>query len=145
MRPLFSLQGLCAGLLLVAAGCTGKALPAVPKPFPVRGKVLLAGDRPLTGGVVTFRPVGDQSDGRYQGWGFVKPDGTFEVAAFSDATKGGGVAPGKYKIVMSTREEGEPRGSNAHLIPKQYTEEATTPLTIEIAVGDNDLPPFFLK
>jgi hypothetical protein len=132
-------------LLLAAAGCGPKALPAVVKPVPVRGKVLLPGDRPLTGGVVTFRPVGEPIAGRYQGWGFVKPDGTFEVAAFSDATKGGGVAPGKYKVIISVREEGEPTGSNAQLIPKVYTEETTTPLTIEIASGDNDLPPFVLK
>src|SRR5947209_3042979 len=108
--------------VLVASGCTAKALPPVPKAVPVRGKVMLAGGRPLTGGVVTFRPVGGEADGRYQGWGFVKADGSFEVAAFGGANRGG-VAPGSYKVVIATREEGEPRGSNAHLIPKVYTDE----------------------
>src|SRR3954447_5433144 len=106
MRPT-----ICA-LVLLAAGCGGPSLPAVTKPVPVKGKVLLPDGRPLSGGVVTLLPVGDTGR-RYQGWGFVKPDGTFEVAAFSDVSKGGGVAPGKYKVVVSAREEGEPRGSNA--------------------------------
>ena len=125
--------------LLVAAGCGPRALPSVPKPVPVRGKVVLAGNQPLTGGVVTLRPTGEEAAGRYQGWGFVKPDGSFEVAAFSDVNKGGGVAPGTYKVIVGTREEGEPRGSNAHLIPKQYTDESTTPLTVDVTTGENDL------
>jgi hypothetical protein len=118
-------------------------LPAVPKPTPVRGKVLL-GNQPLNGGVVTFKPTGEPA-GRYQGWGFVRQDGTFEVAAFSDATKGGGVAPGQYKVIVSVREEGEARGSNANLIPPIYADEKTTPLTVDIAEGENNLPPFVLK
>jgi hypothetical protein len=134
--------------LLTAApatvGCTAKALPPVAKPVPVRGKVMLAGGRPLTGGVVTLRPAGTGAGDRYQGWGFVKADGSFEVAAFGGGRKGG-VAPGSYKVVIAGREEGEPRGSNAHLIPKAYTDEATTPLTVEIGAGDNDLSPFMLE
>src|SRR5437763_1005787 len=107
MRPFRSLgPRICLlSLALAAAGCATKALPPVPKPVPVRGKLVLAGGRPLTGGVVTFRPVGDDADGRYQGWGFVKADGSFEVAAFGAVTKGGGVAPGRYKVVIATREE----------------------------------------
>jgi hypothetical protein len=131
-------------LLLLSAGCGPRALPEVPKPVPVRGKVLLPGNKPLVGGMVTFRPVGEPA-GRYQGWGFCKPDGTFEVNAFSDPSKGGGVAPGKYKVIIGEREEGEPRGSNAKLVPKAYSEEATTPLAVEIMEGENNLPPFVLK
>jgi hypothetical protein len=131
--------------LVFIAGCGPRALPSLPKPVPVRGKVMLAGNRPLTGGVVTLRPTGDGAEGRYQGWGFVKPDGSFEVAAFSDANKGGGVAPGKYKVIIGTREEGEPNGSNATSIPKKYTEESTTPLTIDVVEGENDLPPIVLN
>jgi hypothetical protein len=40
---------------------------------------------------------------------------------------------------------GEPRGSNAHLIPKAYTKETTSPLTIEVAAGENELPPIVLN
>ncbi|HEY1375547.1 MAG TPA: hypothetical protein VGF55_02075 [Gemmataceae bacterium] len=132
------------GGLLLAIGCA-KSLPPVAKPVPVKGRVVLADGRPLTGGVVTFRPTGDDLAGRYQGWGFVKPDGSFEVAAFSDATKGGGVAPGRYKVVIGPRDEGEPRGSNARLIPKRYTDDASTPLEVEIQPEDNVLQPFVLK
>jgi hypothetical protein len=135
----------CLLLLLTAgAGCGPPALPAMPKPVPVRGKVLLPGNKPLAGGMITFRPVGEP-EGRYQGWGFCKSDGTFEVNAFSDPTKGGGVAPGKYKVIIGEREDGEAKGSNAKQIPKIYTEESTTPLTVDIADGENNLPPFVLK
>jgi hypothetical protein len=131
-------------LVLLAVGCS-KDLPPQAKPFPVKGKVVLADGRPLTGGVVTFRPMGDDAARRYQGWGFVKADGSFEVAAFSDPGKGGGVAPGRYKVLIGLREEGEGRGSNANLIPKQFTEESTTPLEVDVAAADNVLPPFVLK
>jgi hypothetical protein len=133
-----------AALLLVAVGCA-PTLPEVAKPVPVKGTVVLPGGRPLSGGVVTFLPAGDRLAGRYQGWGFVKPDGSFEVAAFADATKGGGVAPGTYKVVIGPRDEGEPRGSNAHLIPRKYQDAATTPLTVEVDAGGSVLPPFALN
>jgi len=130
--------------LLAGIGCS-KTLPESPKPFPVRGKVILPGGQALSGGVVTLVPLNADNDRRYQGWGFVKSDGTFEVAAFSDPTKGGGVAPGTYKVVIAPREEGEPRGSNARLIPKRYQNETSTPLTIEIKSEENQLQPFVLS
>jgi hypothetical protein len=144
VRSLNMRRAIGVTMLFLAAGCA-KTLPEVPKPAPVKGSVLLASGRPLTGGVVTFRPTGDGAAGRYQGWGFVKPDGSFEVAAFADANVGGGVAPGTYKVLITTREEGEPRGSNAQSIPAAYQDIATTPLTIEVTAGDNVLPPFVLK
>jgi hypothetical protein len=130
------------GLLLLASGCGPKVLPPVPKPYPVRGKVLLPGNQPLRGGVVTFRPVGDAPDRRYQGFGFPKPDGTFEITSFR---AGDGVAPGLYKVTIGPREEGELRGSNAGAVPKKYQSETTTPLTIEVKAEENSLAPFVLQ
>jgi len=133
---------LLGGLLLASAGCGAKTIPPPPTPHPVRGKVLLASNQPLRGGVVTFRPVGDAADGRYQGWGFPKPDGSFEITAFSGSS---GVAPGKYKVTVGPRDEGEPRGSNAGSVPKKYWAPETTPWEVEVQPGDNDLPPYVLK
>jgi hypothetical protein len=131
-----------AGLLIAAPGCGTKTVPPPPQPFPVHGKVLLPGNQPLRGGVVTFRPVGDPEDRRYQGWGFPKPDGSFEVAATGNAI---GLAPGRYKVTVGPRDEGEPRGSNVNLIPKKYQSENTTPLEVEIKPEENNLRPFVLQ
>ncbi len=132
---------LLASLALLASGCA-KELPPVPQPYPVRGKVLLTGHQPLHGGTVTFRPVGGADDRRYQGWGFPKADGTFEVAASGTAA---GLAPGKYKVTVSPKDEGEPRGSNANAIPRKYRSEATTPLEVEVKPAENNLAPFVLQ
>jgi hypothetical protein len=104
-----------------------------PQPTPVRGRVVFANGQPLRGGVVTFIPVGGTPDGRYQGWGFVKRDGTYEVVSI-----GSGVAPGQYKVTVSPKEEGEVRGSNAAQIPRKYRGPETTPIELEIrADGEN--------
>jgi hypothetical protein len=137
-RPFLALLG---GLLLTAAGCGAKVIPQPPTPYPVRGRVLL-GSQPLRGGVVTFLPVGDPTDGRYQGWGFPKADGTFEVATFGNHS---GLAPGKYKVTVGPREEGEPRGSNARSVPRKYQSESSSPLEVTIELGENNLRPFVLQ
>src|SRR5262245_16523851 len=113
-------------LLVTLPGCRPTAEPP-PLPTPVKGKVMLSPSQPLRGGVVTFRPVGDVTDRRYQGWGFVKPDGTFEVVSV-----GNGVAPGDYVVTVSPKEEGEPKTSNANMIPRKYRAQETTPLKFEV-------------
>jgi hypothetical protein len=112
---------------MLVAGCKPTMTPP-PAPTPVRGKVLFANGQPLRGGVVTFNPVGETLDRRYQGWGFVKPDGSYEVVSV-----GSGVAPGAYKVTVGPKDEGELRGSNAKQIPKKYSSTETTPLSFEVS------------
>src|SRR5262249_34912011 len=111
---------------VLAAGCKPAMTPP-PAPMPVRGKVVFADGQPLRGGVVTFNPIGDTSDRRYQGWGFVKKDGTYEIVSV-----GSGVAPGPYKVTVGPKEEGEVRGSNARLVPRRYYTAETTPLNVDV-------------
>jgi len=75
--------------------------------------------------------------------GFPKADGSFEMT--STGKPGEGVAPGKYKVIITPKEEGEMKGSNANQIPKKYQTVETTPLEVEIKDGENNLKPFELK
>jgi hypothetical protein len=118
---------LAVGWAILAAGCRPSMAPP-PAPTPVRGKVVFANGQPLRGGVVTFNPVGETLDRRYQGWGFVRPDGSYEVVSM-----GSGVAPGLYKVTVGPKDEGELRGSNARQIPKKYNSAETTPLSCEVS------------
>jgi hypothetical protein len=133
----------CAALALAlaTAGCA-KQLPETPKPVPVRGKVLLPGNQPLHGGIITFHPLANPPDRRYMGQAFPKRDGTF---ALTTLREGDGVAPGLYRVTISPREEGEPKGSNANLIPKKYHADDTSPLQVEVKEGENDFAPFVLQ
>ena len=131
-----------AGPLVLLSGCGPKKLPTVQKPFPVRGKIVLANGEPLRGGMIAFYPVGEPLEGRFPAFGFPGPDGAFEVTAFKS---GDGLAPGLYKVVISPKEEGERRGSNAGLIPKKFQERGSTPIELEVKAEDNNLEPLVLK
>jgi hypothetical protein len=136
-----NLRTVLAGAALIIAGCGPKSLPALEKPFPVRGKVLLPGGQPLQGGQVTFYPFGDAVVGRFPAFGFPGKDGTFELMAYKEP----GVPAGKYKVVIAPRDEGDAPGSNSARIPKVYQSRDTTPIQVDVQAQENNLEPFVLK
>jgi hypothetical protein len=130
------------GVILVLAGCGPKSMPAIDKQYPVRGKIVFAGGQPLQGGQVYFYPVGESTARKTPAYGFPGKDGSFQLTAFK---LNDGLAPGRYKVVIAPKEEGEPRGSNAASIPKTYQSRDTTPLQVEIQAEETLLDPFILK
>jgi hypothetical protein len=126
------LTGLCAvTLLAVVAGCgadNGDRL------LPVAGKVAL-GDRPLTIGVVSFRP--DASKGNqsmHHPHGEINAEGRYELTTQGKK----GAPPGWYKVLVFADGNTTDNNPPAHPLPPnwlmnvKYTAESTTDLFIEV-------------
>lgn len=111
--------------------------------FPVSGKVMLAGGKPLTTGVIVFAAP-------EKGMEFSAPLG--DDGSFSLKTPYGDGAPeGNYKV----RIERDPSSAAAHLrgkksappapYPARYGDETTSGLTAVVKPSPNALEPFVLS
>lgn len=123
----------------------------------VHGKVTYQG-KPVPLGSVLFVPVEPPKDGAMQpASGAIQPDGSYELKSQEDA----GAILGEHKIVVVAIEGGPPAPDtpkkNAKeakdaeagpaptaksvkfkmLVPKKYSDPATTPLTRKVVAGDN--------
>ena len=108
-RPLVGV--LLALSFCLSAGCPsgGKKLPAV---YPVEGKVVYKGGRPLTGGSVSFQ---SQTDSSFATSGEIQPDGSFTLSTFANKERVKGAPPGEYRVTV---------------IPPLGTEHAIQPITL---------------
>jgi hypothetical protein len=126
----------CAGL----AGC-GKsdALPAL-KVYEVRGQVVMADGKPLSGGSIYF--VSKAGDLPVTPSGVIGPDGKFSITT---GGSGEGAPPGEYKV----RVEGPPGQSVGKTakpaVPARYNDEDGSGLIITVRAETNQLDPIRLK
>lgn len=130
---------LCAGIV----GCGDSAAQRKAEVHEVRGKVLLADGKPLSGGRVFFVP----RDGALTSEGKIGPDGTF---ALETGISGAGAPVGEYKVRIEP-EGGVPiqarkasRGKKPPF-PVKYLDEDSSKLTALIRAESNRLEPFRLK
>ena len=140
-----------AALAIVAissSGC-GSDNPNELPVYHATGRISLKGESP-GGAFVALHPKGGtakQHDGqvvvpRAQ----VQPDGTFSLTTYR---AGDGAPAGEYAVTVEwqkivTSANGDPaKGPN--LVPKQYAKPETSPVSIKIAAGTNDLPTIVLK
>lgn len=105
-RPLCRVR---SALLLVAwLAATGCGGPEFPKTYPLSGKVLLPGGKPLQGGKVEFESVADPT---LRGVGELEQDGTFgRVYSYkANGRETQGLVEGEHRvrIEVPTREEDE--------------------------------------
>jgi hypothetical protein len=135
--------GLAAGCLLAStlAGCSGEARVPV---HPVAGKVSFNGQVP-EGAQVVLHPRGHTLPPDVVAQGIVRNDGSFKVGVYQADD---GAPPGDYvatvqwfKVVAS--EGGGGRGPN--VIPKTYSDPATSPIQVSVKEGANSLPPIEIK
>jgi hypothetical protein len=139
---------LIAALSLAAAGC-GSAQNQNQLPvFPASGKITFKGAAPdgaylaLHSKTNAKAPNGQEVIPTAQ----VRSDGTFDLSSY--AAKDGAPA-GEYKVTIEWHKTvksagGEPTlGPN--LLPPQYSKTETSPLTVAIAQGPNELNPIVLK
>jgi hypothetical protein len=117
---------LVCGLLCLPA-CSADP---VGKTYPVKGKVYLGGELLKTGSVGFF--PADQSEGApaFEAAGRIKEDGTYELS-----TRGKpGALPGKYKVTVVSQTKVEPNRASfaVSLVPKDYSNQETTPLKVEV-------------
>ena len=140
-RPLYWTPFLAAlplvAVLVASLGCGGDRMPVAE----VEGKVLYQGE-PLEFGSVIFQPEqGPLAKGQ------IGPDGAFELSTYGD---GDGAVIGTHKVRIACFEsmapdapepdpsKGEPT-LGASLIPRRYTNLATSPLEIEVKADNEPL------
>jgi hypothetical protein len=117
--------------LVALAGCGGER----EKLAPVAG-VVTAGDKPVPSGTLTFYPDASKGNAtQHQPTGVLGSDGRFEL--FVPGGKKG-APPGWYKVVVYAVDDPQPGKPNKYFVHKKYTEQATTPLQIEVI--DNPEP-----
>lgn len=134
-------------VLLVLPGCGSSDRVAV---YPVRGKVLFDGQPMAGGGSISFVPMAAQK-GKTAG-GAIEEDGTFKMSTYGD---GDGAMAGKFRVVITQTVWDEPftdgssdENPNAEIkpveavpeeerIPLIYADPQHSPLTIEVAPGEN--------
>jgi hypothetical protein len=125
--------------LLGLSGCGGPG-PYTGSLYPVKGQVLLADAKPLTGGTVHFIPKqrGLPASGK------IEADGTFSLKSKTRE----GAAPGEYKVRIEPSSEFLVKKGRA--TPKlpfaaKYREyDGNTGLTATIKAGKTQLEPFRL-
>jgi hypothetical protein len=85
------------GIVLIAASaCSKKA--TLPDLYPVRGKVVLEGGRPIRGGIVTFDP---QNDPAVSTSSAIGSDGTFLLYSFKAGIRAPGATAGPHRVVVN--------------------------------------------
>src|SRR5262249_55670641 len=97
------------------ASCSPKFNTAPPpKVYPVKGKVLLASGKPVSGGVVTFHP---KSPRCAEASGEIGTDGSFQLTTM---VKNDGALPGSYTVSVNpySKEGRKPTAPASHVPPK---------------------------
>jgi hypothetical protein len=139
---------LVSGLCIAIAGCGTSQDPNRLPVFPVSGKISFNGKVP-DGAYVALHsktnaeaPNGQQVVPSAQ----VKSDGTFELSSYAAAD---GAPPGEYKVTVGWHKTIKPPGGDPtlgpNLLPPKYSKPSTSPLTVTIASGANELNPIVLK
>lgn len=124
------------GLLAALVGCGGTGGATEPT-YPAEGRVLLASDRPLTGGRVALVPEGGLGT---PASGEISPDGSFRLTT---REPGDGAPAGRYKV----RIEPPPPAGKARkpAFPLKYVDEDSSGLVLTIRPESNRLGPIRLK
>jgi hypothetical protein len=132
-------------LLAVLAGCGSSQDPNQLPVYPVKGQLAFRG-KPAAGAFVVLHPKAATNIKVVPPRGQVREDGTFSLTTYS---ANDGAPAGEYKVTVELhgivkQANGDfSRGPN--LVPKQYSNPKTSPLTVQIAEGENALSPILLK
>src|SRR5262245_17079827 len=107
----------------IACGCGSK----IPKTYPVTGKVVWTGGKPVTDGRIEFQSLSDDS---LKAVGEIDQDGNFSLTTLRDGAKRVGAVEGQHRVIV------EPEWGDDKLIialPSPYTvEKRDNTFTIEL-------------
>jgi hypothetical protein len=138
------LLGLPILAAFAATGCGQSGAPPVVNVFEVKGKVLLANQKPLSKGRVSFVPTQEPF---LLSSASVAPDGSFSLTT---GDSGAGAPAGTYKVRVEP--DGPPpvvQGNRANPktlpFPPKYLDEDSSGLTAIVKAEPNQLSPFVLK
>jgi len=126
-----------AGIALVVGVCTlsgGRSCVV----HPATG-IARAGHTPLVGAQIRLHPRGMTLPDDATPSATVQEDGTF---AFTTFEKGDGAPAGEYVATVQWFRLGPDGGAGGNVLPKRYASPTTSPLSVTIREGKNELPPF---
>ena len=136
-------------VVIAAAGCGAMQDPNLLPVFPAQGKLSFQGKVP-EGAYVALYPKGNVAKApngqAVVPRGQVQGDGTFNLTSYA---AGDGAPVGDYAVTVEwhktiTLPSGVPNlGPN--LLPAKYSKAETSPVTVQIAQGKNELPAIILK
>ena len=140
LRVARKLTGLIVAVSAGLAGCGKSDSLPVLKVYEVKGQVLLADGKPLSGGWIYF--VSKAGDLPVTPSGEIGADGKFSIVT---GGSGDGAPPGEYKV----RVEGPP-GQTAARPPNRpfsvkYNDEDSSGLIVTVRAETNQLDPIRLK
>lgn len=105
--------------LFLVTGCTGGK--AVPKTYPVSGKVVHADGTPLRGGLIQFKPQGNAA---VTTSGPIAADGSFTLSSFIDEQKVAGATEGPHTVTIlppQGQDQGAARGRSVQPVELRET------------------------
>ncbi len=144
MNPrVFARRWLRLGLSLALLACLACGSDKR-KLYPVRGKVLVDG-KPAEGATVALYAADASQPMAQFPRGYVKADGTFTIGTYDPED---GAPAGDYKVVIVWMDEDPvllPNGRFATKLPDKYSVAPTTPLSVQVKEGSNDLAPYELS
>lgn len=125
------------GIALVVGVCTLSGGPSCVV-HPATG-IARAGHTPLVGAQIRLHPRGMTLPDDATPSATVQDDGTFALTTF---TKGDGAPAGDYVATVQWFRVAKDGSAGGNALPKRYASPTTSPLTVTIREGTNDLPPF---
>jgi len=123
-RKPISAVALALGVALLFAGLPGCG-SGIPKTYPVKGRVVWKGGKPVTYGRIEFQSV---SQPTLTAVGRIESDGAFSLTTHKDGKTRPGAVAGQHRVLV------EPAvGDSVGFLPDPYTvEPRENDLTIEI-------------
>jgi hypothetical protein len=126
-------------VLVSAVGC-GTSERAIPRTYPVEGRVVLGNGTPLTAGRIAFVPrdvlIPPAS-------GAIGADGGFRLTTKVD---GDGAAPGEYKVRIEPAETPDtPKRGRRLKFPVKFVDEDSSGIVVNVRAETNQLKPIVLK
>jgi len=101
--------------------------------------VARAGKTPLVGAQIRLHPRGMTLPDDAVPTATVQADGTFTLTTF---TKGDGAPAGDYVATVQWFRVAKDGSVGGNALPKRYASPTTSPLSVTIREGTNELPPF---
>ncbi len=100
--------------------------------------VACVGKTPLVGAQIRLHPRGMTLPDEATPSATVQADGTFALTTF---TKGDGAPAGDYVVTVQWFQVAKDGSVGGNSLPKRYASPTTSPLSVTIREGKNDLPP----
>jgi hypothetical protein len=144
-RSSLSVLLICAPLVAACAGCGSSQRPDRVAVFPATGRLVYDG-QPLTGAFVVLHPkAADAGHLAPRPHGQAAADGSFSLTSYDTND---GAPAGDYTLTVVLRpvvKNGGDYTAGPNILPLKYSRAETSPVTVNIAEGRNDLPEIQLR